>query len=339
MTTTALSHISSDKDKLRVVFAGTPEFAKVALQKILDEQERLNMDVVAVYTQPDRKAGRGQKLTASPVKVLANAHGIPVEQPESFSLKHEFGQVSRETLVNYRPDVMIVAAYGLILPLGVLNTPRFGCLNIHASLLPRWRGAAPIHRAILAGDTSTGITIMQMAQGLDTGDMLYQMTCQIDETDTTQSLHDKLATLGGVAVVQVLEHLEKCQREKVAQDDTQANYAQKITNDEGLIDWQKDAYSIHRQIRALNAHAFLKGERVKILSANPIKPEQITDQMAGTVVSVGKKAVLVACGADACGVKHLINITSMQWAGGKPLTTEQIANTNKIADGDVLTHE
>lgn len=324
-------------NKLRLIFAGTPDFAKVALQKLIDEQDRLNINIVAVYTQPDRKAGRGQKLTASPVKELALAHNIPVEQPTSFSLKfeneHENGQVSRETLANYRPDVMIVAAYGLILPLGVLNIPRLGCLNIHASLLPRWRGAAPIQRAILAGDSHTGITIMQMVQGLDTGDMLYKTSCEIADTDTTQTLHDKLAKLGGQAIVEVLSNLSDYQTKATKQDDSLANYAQKITTDEGLIDWQQNAHVINRQIRALNAYTLLNGERIKVLECLPIKPEQTTTEMAGKVISVGRKAILVACGADENGNKHLINITKMQWAGGKPLTAEQIAVGDKLKDG------
>ena len=323
-------------DKLRVIFAGTPSFAKTALQALLDNQEMLNIEIVAVYTQPDRKAGRGQKLTSSAVKELALTYQIPVEQPISFSLKHETGQVSRETLAAYRPDVMIVAAYGLILPKGVLNTPRLGCLNIHASLLPRWRGAAPIQRAILAGDGQTGITIMQMALGLDTGDMLYKVSCNIDETDTTESLHDKLAVLGGKAIVDVLSDLPTYQKNATPQDDTQANYAQKITSNEGLIDWNQPAQTIFRTIQALNAYTFLKGERVKILSAKPIKPNQTTKEQAGTIASVGKNALLVACGKNIDGTQHLINITAMQWAGAKAVTALEIANGNKVNDGDVF---
>lgn len=320
-------------NKLRLIFAGTPDFAKVALQKLIDHQAALNINIVAVYTQPDRKAGRGQKLTASPVKELALAHHIPVEQPESFSLKHEYGEVSRETLANYHPDVMIVAAYGLILPLGVLKTPTFGCLNIHASLLPRWRGAAPIQRAILAGDSTTGITIMQMAQGLDTGDMLYKADCEIAKNDTTQTLHDKLAKLGGQAIVEVLNNLSDYQATAEKQDDSFANYAQKITTDEGLINWQQNAHVINRQIRALSAYTFINGERVKVLECLPIKPEQTTNETAGKVISVGRKAILVACGADERGEQQLINLTKLQWAGGKPLTAEQIANGDKLKDG------
>lgn len=329
--------------KLKVIFAGTPDFAATALQALLDNQDKLNIEIVAVYTQPDRRAGRGQKITMSPVKNLALAHGLPIEQPVSFSLKYvsdnTSGKVSRETLAGYQPDVMIVAAYGLILPLGVLNTPRLGCLNIHASILPRWRGAAPIQRAILAGDTITGITIMQMAQGLDTGDILYKTECKISDTDTAQNLHNKLAKLGGEAIVDVLADLANYQYNATPQDDNQVSYAKKITSDEGLINWNNNATTIQRQIRALNTYTFLNGERIKILSANPIKFDQTTTEPVGKVVSVGKKAVLVACGEDESGVQHLINITALQWAGGKPLDAAQIANSNKITDGDILTHE
>lgn len=322
--------------KLRLIFAGTPEFAKVALQELIDHQDELNIDIVAVYTQPDRKAGRGQKLTPSPVKELALAHNISVEQPISFSLKSENGQVSRETLANYRPDVMIVCAYGLILPIGVLGTPTFGCLNIHASLLPKWRGAAPIQRAILADDATTGITIMQMNQGLDTGDMLYKLPCDITNTDTTQTLHDKLAKLGGVAMTTVLKDLATYQANAKPQDDSLANYAKKISSDEGQINWQNSAHYINRQIRALNAFTFLNGERIKVLECMPIKPDQTTTKMPAKIVSVGKKAVLIACGVDDNGDKHLINITKMQWAGGKPLTAEQIAVGDKLKDGEIF---
>jgi len=322
--------------KLRLIFAGTPEFAKVALQELIDHQDELNIDIVAVYTQPDRKAGRGQKLTPSPVKELALAHNIPVEQPISFNLKSENGQVSRETLANYRPDVMIVCAYGLILPIGVLGTPTFGCLNIHASLLPKWRGAAPIQRAILADDATTGITIMQMNQGLDTGDMLYKLPCDITNTDTTQTLHDKLAKLGGVAMTTVLKDLATYQANAKPQDDSLANYAEKVSTDEGQINWQNSAHHINRQIRALNAFTFLNGERIKVLECMSIKLDQTTTEMPAKIVSVGKKAVLVACGANDNGDKHLINITKMQWAGGKPLTAEQIAVGDKLKDGEIF---
>lgn len=325
-----------NKEPLRVVFAGTPPFAQVALQALLDRQEELKIRVVAAYTQPDKKAGRGQKIAQSPVKALALERGVPVEQPPSFSLKSEFGKVSRETLAAYRPDLMIVAAYGLLLPLGVLKTPRLGCLNIHASLLPRWRGAAPIQRAILAGDTTTGISIMQMAQGLDTGDVLYRVACPIDPKDSSQSLHDKLAILGAQAISHTLMDLPNLQKNAEKQDDANATYAQKIATAEGQIDWSEDAYAVYRRVRALSAFGYLRGERVKILDAEPIKDGQITREKSGAVVSVGRKAVLVACGTDDKGERRLINLTAMQWPGGKALNAEQIAAGNKIQDGDVF---
>ena len=327
--------------KLRVVFAGTPAFAALSLEKLISMQAALNIEIVAVYTQPDRKSGRGQKLTASPVKEVALAHGITVEQPVSFSLKYMpedgvSGQVSRETLKTYQPDVMVVAAYGLILPQGVLDIPTYGCLNIHASPLPRWRGAAPIQRAILAGDSQTGVTIMQMALGLDTGDMLYKVSCPITDTDTTGSLHDKLADIGAAAICTVLSDLPTYQAAAIPQDDKQANYAEKVHSADGQIDWTADADQIQRKIRALPAFSHLDDARVKIISALPIKHDQTTTALPGTVISVGKNAVLVACGANSEGVQHLINITGMQWPGGKPLNAEQIANSDKINDGDMF---
>lgn len=331
----------SKSPKLRVVFAGTPEFAAVSLQHLIDNQTALNIEIVAVYTQPDRKSGRGQKLSISPVKQVAMAHDIAVEQPVSFSLKYtpdtgNGGKVSREILAAYQPDVMIVAAYGLILPLGVLNIPKYGCLNIHGSLLPRWRGAAPIHRAILEGDDKTGITIMQMAQGLDTGDMLYRVSCPITDHDTTTTLHDKLAVLGAEAIAVVLSDLKAYQAQAIPQNHHESNYAEKVYTKEGQINWQHDAYHIQRQIRALNAYTYLNDERIKVVDAQPIKSNQITQAPAGQVVSVGKNALLVSCGTSDEGIQHLINLTSLQWSGGKALTAEQIANGNKLQDGDIF---
>ena len=208
---------------LRVIFAGTPEFAAVSLEALISQQDALNIDIVAVYSQPDRKAGRGQKLSASAVKQAALAHNIPVEQPVTFKKSVTEGIAARETLRTYQADVMIVAAYGLILPIGVLTIPTYGCLNIHGSLLPRWRGAAPIHRALLAGDTETGITIMQMDKGLDTGDMLYKVSSTIAPDDTASSLHDKLAELGASAITTVLQNLSDYQAQATPQDASQAN--------------------------------------------------------------------------------------------------------------------
>ncbi len=333
-------------NRLRVVFAGTPEFAASSLEALVAQQELLNIDVVAVYTQPDRKAGRGQKLSASAVKQVALTHDIPVEQPATFKKSSAEGMAARQTLRSYQPDVMIVAAYGLILPIGVLTTPTYGCLNIHASLLPRWRGAAPIHRALLAGDSETGITIMQMDKGLDTGDMLYKVSCTIANDDTAASLHDKLADLGAVAISTVLQDLPSYQVKAIAQDDSQANYAEKLVKTEGEIDWTQPASVIERQIRGLTpwpgAYTFLAGQRVKILASLPVNPSQQTNEPAGTVISVGRKAILIACGKsqqtdEKEQAASTLAITKLQFAGSKPVTAEQICHGNQLDDGDQFT--
>lgn len=335
---------------LRVVFAGTPEFAAVSLEALIQQQEALNIDIVAVYTQPDRKAGRGQKLATSAVKQVALAHDIAVEQPVTFKKSSTEGMAARQTLRTYQPDVMIVAAYGLILPIGVLTTPTLGCLNIHASLLPRWRGAAPIHRALLAGDSETGITIMQMDKGLDTGDMIYKVSAPIESDDTAASLHDKMAELGATAIITVLKDLPHYQAQAIAQDDSQANYAEKLVKTEGEIDWTQSATIIERQIRGLTpwpgAYTFLAGQRVKILASLPVNASQPTDKPAGTVISVGRKAILVACGHDSNtdnGVEKLqattLAITQLQFAGSKPVSAEQICHGNQLNDGDQFSKE
>ena len=361
MTLTSLStnaaSIISPKDQLasaplRVVFAGTPEFAAISIKTLLTQQEALNIEIVAVYTQPDRKAGRGQKLSASAVKQVALANDIAVEQPETFKKSSTEGMAARETLRSYQPDVMIVAAYGLILPIGVLTTATLGCLNIHASLLPRWRGAAPIHRALLAGDSETGITIMQMDKGLDTGDMLYKVSASIESDDTAASLHDKMAELGATAIITVLQDLPHYQAQAIAQDDNQANYAEKLIKTEGEIDWTQSAAMIERQIRGLNpwpgTYTFLQGQRVKILASLPVNTSQPTDKPAGTVISVGRKAILIACGKDsntdaATNIEKQqatsLAITQLQFAGSKPVSAEQICHGNQLNDGDQFSKE
>lgn len=341
-------------EPLRVVFAGTPEFAAVSLEALIKQQQALNISIVAVYSQPDRKAGRGQKLAASAVKQVALAHDIAVEQPETFKKSSIEGVTARQTLKDYQPDVMIVAAYGLILPVGVLNTPTHGCLNIHASLLPRWRGAAPIHRALLAGDSETGVTIMQMNKGLDTGDMLYKVSASIESDDTAASLHDKMAKLGATAIITVLQDLPHYQAQAIVQDDSQANYAEKLVKTEGEIDWTQSATVIERQIRGLTpwpgAYTFLAGQRVKILASLPVNASQPTDKQAGTVISVGRKAILVACGHDSKinmdtdnGVEKpqasTLAITQLQFAGSKPVSAEQICHGNQLNDGDQFSKE
>lgn len=354
MTTTAptfdTSNLLTDHDnpttnRLRVVFAGTPEFAAISLESLIKQQEALNIEIVAVYTQPDRKAGRGQKLSASAVKDVALANDIAVEQPLTFKKSSAEGLAARQTLRTYQPDVMIVAAYGLILPIGILETPTHGCLNIHASLLPRWRGAAPIHRALLAGDDETGITIMQMDKGLDTGDMLYKVSESIASDDTAASLHDKMAALGATAISTVLKDLTAYQTQAIAQDDSQANYAEKLVKTEGEVDWSQPAAAIERQIRGLTpwpgAYTFLAGQRVKVLASLPVNTSQQTNEPAGTVISVGRKAILVACGkeSDAESSATTLAITHLQFAGGKPMTAEQVCHGNQLNDGDQFTSE
>lgn len=349
ITDMALQQSAQERHPLRVVFAGTPEFAAMSLEALIAQQDALNIEIVAIYTQPDRKSGRGQKLSTSAVKKVAIAHDIPVEQPATFKKSVAEGLAARETLRHYQPDVMVVAAYGLILPIGVLNIPTFGCLNIHGSLLPRWRGAAPIHRALLAGDSETGITIMQMDKGLDTGDMLYKVSCSIDTDDSAASLHDKLAELGASAIASVLQDLSGYQAQASIQDNTQANYAEKLVKSEGEIDWTQSATMIERQIRGLNpwpgTYTFLAGQRVKVLVSMPINHTQTTDKPAGTVISVGRKAILVACGQDKQEnsitptrntepKSSTLKMTMLQFAGGKPLTAEQICQGNQLNDGD-----
>jgi methionyl-tRNA formyltransferase len=273
---------------LRIIFAGTPDFAATALAALLAQKHAI------VLTQPDRPAGRGMRLTQSPVKQLALLHHIPVLQP--VSLKNIEIQ---SQLVEFNADVMIVAAYGLILPQAVLQMPRYGCLNIHASLLPRWRGAAPIQRALLAGDSETGITIMQMDEGLDTGAMLLARDCHISALDTAQSLHDKLAKLGAEAILATMEMLIPGSITSVKQDDSAATYAAKISKAEAQLDWKHSAAELARAVRAYNpfpgAYTLLNGSHIKIWQAT-IKNGAIGT--AGSVVHIGKQGIEVACEKD-----------------------------------------
>lgn len=301
---------------LRVVFAGTPEFAVPALQALI--QSRHN--VVAVYTQPDRPAGRGRKLMPSPVKQVALAHNIPVEQPESLkSVEVQY------LLEQYQADVMVVAAYGLILPQRVLDIPRYGCLNIHGSLLPRWRGAAPIQRAIEAGDKETGVTIMQMAAGLDTGDMLLKTHCAITPTSTGQSVHDQLAQDGAVALIQVLEQVCTDTLCPEKQNDALATYAHKLTKAEALINWSQSALQIDRKIRAFDAYptayTFYKGEPLRFFNSQVL---DLSTQAAGTVIAESKSGIDIATG------QGVVRILRLQMAGGKPLTAADFINARSL---------
>jgi len=277
--------------KLKIIFAGTPDFAAVALQKLIDQHPQY--EIVAVYTQPDRPAGRGRKLTPSPVKTLALKHSIPVEQPLNFK-----EQESIETLINYQADLMIVAAYGLLLPLSILEAPTQGCLNIHASLLPRWRGAAPIQRAILAGDTETGITIMQMNEGLDTGDMLLKISTPINDNDTGGALHDRLAELGSSAIIDALHLLKNKQLQPEQQDHNLACYAKKLAKSESKIDWSDSANQIDRQIRAFNpwpgSQTNLSDKIIRIYGAVILEPS--STGTAGEILAYSKEGIDVQCG-------------------------------------------
>jgi len=304
---------------VKILFAGTPPFAASALAALLDKHQ-----VVAVLTQPDRPSGRGMQLTASPVKQLALQHGLTVLQP--VSLKSE--AVQRE-IAALDADVMVVAAYGLILPKAVLELPRYGCLNIHASLLPRWRGAAPIQRAILAGDSETGITIMQMDEGLDTGDMLSRHACPIAADDTAQTLHDKLAKIGADSLLATLHSLEEGGLNPVRQDDSAACYAAKLLKDEAQIDWHQDAQQIARAVRAYNpfpvCQARLNDEVLKIWQAG-VFPDRCGKP--GEILAVDKQGILVACG------KGALLLTVLQRPGGKAQPVAQFLQAMPVRPGD-----
>ena len=307
---------------LKVIFAGTPEFARVALERI----HTAGAQIVLVMSQPDRPAGRGMKLQASSVKQYALQHGMPVSQPQGLRLDGKYAAdaaAAREAILAADADVMVVAAYGLILPQWVLDameaphadgSPRLGCLNIHGSLLPRWRGAAPIHRAIEAGDTHSGVTIMQMDVGLDTGDMLLQQALPIAADDTTATLHDKVADLGADLVVQALAMAAQDALTARKQPEEGVNYAHKIEKHEAAIDWTEDASSICRRVRAFNpfpgASAVLNGETIKIWRA---EPGPVVDAHAGTVMDVGTTGITVAAQNSS------VLLQELQRPGGKRL--------------------
>lgn len=302
--------------KLNIIFAGTPDFAATHLQALLNSEH----NVIAVYTQPDKPAGRGKKLQASPVKQLAEAHHIPVYQPKS--LRKEEAQAELQAL---NADVMVVVAYGLILPEVVLKAPKYGCLNVHGSLLPRWRGAAPIQRSIWAGDTETGVTIMQMDIGLDTGDMLHKVTTPILATETSASLYAKLAELAPPALLEVLNGLTSGQFKPEKQQDEQANYAEKLTKEEAKLDWNMTACQLERNIRAFNPApmAYLTlmvnevEERIKVYQAE-VLPHQ--EKAVGTVLAVDKNGIQIAT------QQGVLNITQLQPAGKKPMSVQDFLN-------------
>ena len=299
---------------MRIVFAGTPEFAAQHLQALLDAGHA----IVAVYTQPDRPAGRGQKLMPSPVKQLALQHAIPVYQPQT--LRDPAAQAELQAL---QADLMVVVAYGLILPQAVLDMPRLGCVNSHASLLPRWRGAAPIQRAIEAGDSETGVTLMQMEAGLDTGPMLLKVSTPISAEDTGGSLHDRLASLGSQALVEGVAALAAGTLKGEVQDDTLATYAHKLNKGEARIDWTRPALKLERLIRAFHpwpiCHASLDGAVVKIHAAE-IGAGQGNP---GQIIAAGKDGLEVACGQGS------LLLTRLQLPGGKPLGFGDLFNSRR----------
>ena len=307
---------------MRLIFAGTPDFAAAALKALI----AAGHDIPLVLTQPDRPAGRGMKLRMSPVKELALAHGLPVAQPENLKAPE-----SRQPIADAEAEVMVVAAYGLILPQAVLDMPRLGCVNIHASLLPRWRGAAPIHRAIEAGDGETGITLMQMDKGLDTGAMLSRAALPILDTDTTGSLHDKLADLGAREIVALLPELVAGRVKPVPQDDASATYAAKIGKEDARLDWRRPARELDRRIRAYNpfpgAQSAVDSTPLKIWRALPVDG----GGEPGRILAVERQSFRVACGEGA------LDVTEVQLAGGKRLPVEAFLAGHPLHPGDLLT--
>lgn len=300
-------------DALNIVFAGTPDFAAGHLQALIDSRH----NVIGVYSQPDRPAGRGKKLHPSPVKKLALEHNIPVYQPLNFK---QDGAI--EELEALNADIMIVVAYGLLLPAAVLEAPKMGCLNVHASILPRWRGAAPIQRAIQAGDTETGITIMQMDVGLDTGDMLSKTFLDINDDETGGSLHDRLLEQGPTALLQTLTLLQAGETIAEKQDDSLANYAHKLTKEEALINWSSPAKNIELSIRAFNpfpgAYTLLGDQRIKVWQAKVL--DEATSLLPGTIARVNSDGLDIATGSG------LIRLLNVQLIGKKAMAIRDIIN-------------
>ena len=300
---------------LNIVFAGTPEFAAIHLQALVASEH----NVIAAYTQPDRPAGRGKKLQASDVKKVALEHDIPVYQPLNFK-----DDADVQALAALDADVMVVVAYGLLLPQSVLDTPKYGCLNVHGSLLPRWRGAAPIQRCIEAGDTETGITIMQMNAGLDTGDMLYKTHLPLNADETGGSLHDRLAAQGPEALLATLDLLEQGKLEPEVQDDSLANYAHKLLKHESWLDWTLPAATLERRIRAFNpfpvAAAAMKGDRIRVLEAQLLPSSASPDTAPGTVLAVSPDGLDVACSEQSLRLKRI------QLPGKKAMAVRDILN-------------
>jgi len=304
---------------LNIIFAGTPDFSVSALQALLKTEH----NIIAVFTQPDRPSGRGQQLSFSPVKQLAAEQNIPVFQPLNFKTKQD-----QQSLIELNADMMIVVAYGIILPKIILDAPKYGCLNIHASLLPRWRGAAPIQRAILAGDKESGVTIMQMDEGLDTGDMLLTLTCDIEETETGSSLHDKLALLGGQAIIQTLANYSELFKQRKKQNSDLAIYAKKLTKQEAQINWSEEAINIKNKVNGFNswpvAFSILDNKNIRIWSAYVYQKGATNNDLTGQVVLENKSGIIVQCGTGQ------LCITELQMPGKKRVSAKDFVNSRSL---------
>jgi len=304
---------------MKIIFAGTPAFAATALAALIDAKQ----DIVAVYTQPDRPAGRGLKLTQSPVKQLASQHHLPVFQPASLK-----GEAEQAQLKSWHADVLIVAAYGLLLPQAVLDIPKQGCINIHPSLLPRWRGAAPIQRTIYFGDEITGVSIMRMDAGLDTGPVLWQETCSLAENETSDTLHNKLAEMGAAALLKTLHCLAENKLTETVQDDKQATYANKMTKEEALIDWTRSAHDIDCMIRAFNpwpmAYTHWQGERLRVGLSSVHKHSPSHDLAPGCIYAASMQGIDVVAGD-----KQLVRLLALQLPGGKMLSVHDFYHARK----------
>lgn len=301
---------------MKIIFAGTPDFAVPALKLLIDSRH----EVCAVYTQPDRPAGRGRKLTYSPVKALALTANIPVFQPQTLNLEEQLQQ-----MVSFNVDLMVVVAYGLILPQFILDVPKLGCINIHGSLLPRWRGAAPIHRAVMAGDKMTGVTIMQIVKKLDAGDMLHKEQCAIDAKTSSSDLHDKLADLGAIGLEKVLLKIEQGTLVAEKQDESLVTYAAKLEKSEAQLDWNLSAVELDRKIRGLNswpvAQTLFHGKVLRIWNATLVDDEN--NLPAGTVSQQGKR-MSVATG------KGVLELLEVQLPGGKRMPVPAFLNSHKV---------
>lgn len=311
---------------MRIIFAGTPDFAARHLDALLTSEHQ----IVGVFTQPDRPAGRGNKLTPSPVKTLALQHEIPVFQPKS--LRPEENQ---QLVADLQADVMVVVAYGLILPKAVLAMPKLGCINVHGSLLPRWRGAAPIQRSLWAGDAETGVTIMQMDVGLDTGDMLHKITCPISATDTSATLYATLAELGPEGMLHTLSQLEQGTTQPEVQDESLVTYAEKLSKEEARLDWTLDAEQLERCIRAFNpwpvSYFVIEEQPVKVWQAAVVDSDK-TGLQPGTIIAADKKGIQIATS------RGVLTITQLQPAGKKPMSAQDLLNSRSewFTPGTVL---